>query len=83
MGRNSIAEGNDILGKFNPGLGAQSFEIGDSAKFVPKGSDLVFELHYTAQGQETEDVSKLGWCWRSTRPPRGIFFRRARPLSIW
>ena len=60
MGRNSIAEGNDILGKFNPGLGSQSFQVGDTAKFVPKGSDLVFELHYTAQGEETEDASKLG-----------------------
>jgi hypothetical protein len=60
MGRNSIAEGNDIIGKFNPGLGSQTFEVGDSAKFIPKGSDLVFELHYTAQGEEAEDASKLG-----------------------
>ncbi|HUI79023.1 MAG TPA: cytochrome c [Bryobacteraceae bacterium] len=60
MGKNSLAEGNDILGKFNPGLGAQTFEIAGSAKLVPKGSDLVFELHYTATGEETEDVSKLG-----------------------
>ena len=60
MGRNEVAEGNDILGKFNPGLGAQSFAIGDSAKFVPKGSDLVFEMHYTAIGEATTDRSKLG-----------------------
>ncbi len=59
-GRNDAADGNDILGKFNPGLGAQSFDIGGSAKFVPKGSDLVFELHYTAIGKETSDQSKLG-----------------------
>ena len=44
IGNNSIEEGNDILGKFNPGLGAQSFDIEGAAKFVPKGSDLVFEL---------------------------------------
>ena len=59
-GRNSAADGNDILGKFNPGLGAQTFDIGGSAKFVPKGSDLVFELHYTAVGKATSDQSKLG-----------------------
>ena len=47
MGRNAIEEGNDILGKFNPGLGAQRFDMEGAAKFVPKGSDLVFELHYT------------------------------------
>ena len=44
IGRNGAEEGNDILGKFNPGLGAQSFDVDGSAKFVPKGSDLVFEI---------------------------------------
>jgi hypothetical protein len=50
----------DILGKYNPGIGAQSFVVGDSAKFVPKGSDLVFEIHYTAIGQPTTDKTKVG-----------------------
>jgi hypothetical protein len=50
----------DILGKFNPGVGAQDFVLGDSAKFVPKGSQLVFEIHYTAIGQETTDRTKVG-----------------------
>jgi hypothetical protein len=50
----------DILGKFNPGVGAQSFVLGDSAKFVPKGSNLVFEIHYTAIGQPTTDRTKVG-----------------------
>jgi mono/diheme cytochrome c family protein len=50
----------DILGKFNPGLGAQDFEFGDSAKFVPKGSDLVFEIHYTAIGTPQADRTKVG-----------------------
>ena len=57
---NAIEEGNDILGKFNPGLGAQRFDMEGAAKFVPKGSDLVFELHYTTSGKPTSDVSKLG-----------------------
>jgi hypothetical protein len=68
MGRNSAAEGNDILGKFNPGLGAQSFDVDDAAKFVPKGSDLVFELHYTAIGEATTDKSKLGLVYAKSAP---------------
>ena len=60
MGMNLAAEGNDMLGKFNPGLGAQVFNVEGSAKFIPKGSDLVFEVHYTANGEPTSDVSKLG-----------------------
>ena len=51
----------DILGKFNPGIGAQNFEFGDSAKFVPRGSDLVFEIHYTAVGTPQVDRTSAGF----------------------
>jgi hypothetical protein len=33
-------EGTDLLAKYNPGLGAQRFDVDGSAKFIPKGSDL-------------------------------------------
>jgi hypothetical protein len=74
LGRNQMAEGNDILGKFNPGLGAQEFTIDSGAKFVPKGSDLVFEMHYTAMGQETTDVSKIGLVVAKNPPARRYYF---------
>ena len=60
MGRNAADEGNDILGKFNPGLGAQRFDMEGAAKFIPKGSDLVYELHYTTSGKPASDVSETG-----------------------
>src|SRR4051794_15438151 len=81
MGRNSISEGNDILGKFTPGLGAQSFEIDGSAKFVPKGSDLVFELHYTATGEATTDRSKLGLVF-AKNAPLTRYFLSAGPTAL-
>lgn len=74
LGRNQMAEGNDIVGKFNPGLGPQEFTIDHSAKFVPKGSDLVFEMHYTANGTETTDVSKIGLVLAKNPPQRRYFF---------
>ena len=81
MGRNSIAEGNDILGKFNPGLGAQTFDINGSAKFVPKGSDLVFELHYTATGEPATDRSKLGLVF-AKNAPETRYFLSAGPTAL-
>ena len=80
IGRNGAEEGNDILGKFNPGLGAQSFDIDGSAKFVPKGSDLVFELHYTTMGQATDDVSKIGLVL-AKNPPQTRYFFNAGPTA--
>ena len=75
IGINSGEEGNDILGKFNPGLGAQNFDVEGSAKFVPKGSDLVFELHYTTTGKgPTSDVSKIGLVLAKNPPARRYYF---------
>jgi hypothetical protein len=79
-GRNEIGDGNDILGKFNPGLGAQTFEVDGAAKMVPKGSDLVFELHYTAVGKATTDRSKLGLVLAKA-PPKRRFFLSAGPTA--
>jgi hypothetical protein len=74
-GQNQMNDGNDIIGKFNPGLGAQAFDVdGGSAKFVPKGSDVVFEMHYTAIGQEATDRSKVGFVLARELPARRYFF---------
>ena len=80
-GDNSIEEGNDILGKFNPGLGAQRFDIDGAAKFIPKGSDLVFELHYTTSGKPTTDVSKLGLVLTKA-PPQTRYYFHAGPTAM-
>jgi len=80
IGRNGAEEGNDILGKYNPGLGAQSFDVDGSAKFVPKGSDLVFEMHYTTMGQATQDISKIGLVV-AKNPPQTRYFFHAGPTA--
>jgi hypothetical protein len=81
MGRNAIEEGNDIIGKFNPGLGAQRFDMEGSAKFIPKGSDLVYELHYTTSGEVTSDVSKLGLVLAKAPPTQRYYFHAGPTAS--
>jgi hypothetical protein len=81
MGSNTIEEGNDILGKFNPGLGAQRFDMDGAAKFVPKGSDLVFELHYTPSGEATSDASTVGLVLAKAAPRTRYFFH-AGPTAM-
>jgi hypothetical protein len=81
MGTNAIGEGNDILGKFNPGLGAQRFDIDGAAKFIPKGSDLVYELHYTSAGRPAADISKLGLVLAPAAPKTRFFFH-AGPTAL-
>ena len=81
LGRNAVEEGNDILGKFNPGLGPQRFDRQGAAKFIPKGSDLVFELHYTTTGTPTSDASKVGLVLTKT-PPDTRYFFHAGPTAL-
>jgi len=82
LGRNAIEDGNDILGKFNPGLGAQRFDIDGAAKFIPKGSDVVFELHYTTSGKASSDVSKLGIVLAKEPPKNTRYYFHAGPTAL-
>ena len=50
----------DILAKYNPGVEGQSFTTGNAAKFIAAGSDIVFEVHYTATGKPETDRSSVG-----------------------
>ena len=81
-GKNDQMDGNDILGKFNPGLGSQSFDIGGSAKLIPKGSDFVFELHYTSSGQPTSDTSKVGLVLAKGKPSTRYYLTPGTPAAL-
>ena len=81
-GRNSAMDGNDILGKFNPGLGPQVFDIDGSAKMIPKGSDFVFELHYTVSGKPTEDKSKVGLVFAKSVPTTRYYTTPGTPAAL-
>jgi hypothetical protein len=75
-------DGTDLLGKFNPGLGAQSFVVEDSAKLVPKGSDLVFNLHYTSVGTPQTDRSKVGLVFAKHPPTKRYWMSPGTPAAF-
>jgi hypothetical protein len=49
----------DILLVYAPGSSPDTWPDG-MAKFVPAGSDLVFQMHYMAHGHATSDQSSIG-----------------------
>jgi hypothetical protein len=75
-------EGSDLLGKYNPGLGAQTFDVDGSAKFIPKGSDLVFNLHYTAVGTPQSDRSKVGLVFAKHTPKKRYWMSPGTPSAF-
>jgi len=60
----------ELLTAFAPGLQEQHFDspIADAAKFVPAGSDLVFQLHYTTNGKPASDKTRIGLAFAKTTP---------------
>ena len=59
----------DILAKYNPGVAGQNFTVGDAAKFIAAGSDIVFEIHYTTTGKPGTDRSAVGIVLADGPPP--------------
>jgi hypothetical protein len=53
----------------------------DRAVRIPKNSDLIFEVHYTPNGKQTVDQSKVAIRWALTPPSDEVFtkvFRKRR-----
>lgn len=51
--------GAELLVGYAPGMEAARFKPGQ-AKLVPAGADIVLQLHYTANGKETTDQTRVG-----------------------
>ena len=75
-------DGTDLLGKYNPGLGAQRFDVDGAAKFVPKGSDIVFNIHYTSIGTPQTDRSKVGLVFAKNPPKRRYWMSPGTPAAF-
>jgi hypothetical protein len=59
--------GDGYLTGYAPGDMPSVFDAG-SARRIPRGSDLVFQLHYTPNGVAGEDLSSVGLKFAKTHP---------------
>jgi hypothetical protein len=75
-GGNPSVLDNEFLVGYVPGMEAQRFDMDHSAKLIPAGADIVFELHYTANGKEAEDQAMVG-LELAKAPPQRLFLSLA------
>jgi hypothetical protein len=61
----------DILLVYAPGSSPDQWPAG-MAKFVPAGSDLVFQMHYTTHGHATSDQASIGIVFAKQRPAQRV-----------
>ncbi len=61
----------DLLLVYAPGS-APDFWADGMAKFVPAGSDLVFQMHYTTNGQAANDATSAGLVFAKQKPRQRV-----------
>jgi len=66
-----IEEIPEFLLSYTPGRPPSGLGEGQ-ARFIPAGSDIVFQLHYTPSGKDTDDQSKVGMVFAKQAPRERI-----------
>jgi hypothetical protein len=61
----------DILMVYTPGNSSDAWQPG-IAKHIPARSDLVLQMHYTANGKATEDRTRIGLVFAKERPKQAV-----------
>jgi hypothetical protein len=61
----------DMLAGFAPGVPAQALEPG-RGRLIKAGSDIVFQLHYTANGKGQKDITKVGLTFCKEPPAQRV-----------
>ena len=60
-----------MVGVYVPGGVAYRTQPGQ-ARLIPAGADLIFQMHYTANGHETLDRSKVGIVFATEKPKERV-----------
>lgn len=64
----------EFLAGYSPGMGPQRFDVDHSAKLIPAHSDLVFQIHYLANGKSAvQDRTKIGLTLTDSPPPKRFY----------
>lgn len=61
----------DVLLVYAPGSSPDDWPP-NMAKFIPAGSDLIFQIHYTTNGTAAEDQTSAGLIFAKSPPPQRV-----------
>ncbi|MBS1851670.1 MAG: thiol-disulfide isomerase [Acidobacteria bacterium] len=69
--RDAMGTTSDLLLVYAPGSSPDEWPEG-MAKFVPAGSDIVFQMHYTTNGKATSDQTGIGLVFAKETPQQRV-----------
>jgi mono/diheme cytochrome c family protein len=71
----------ELLAAYSPGMQPQRFDSDHSAKLIPAGSDIVFQIHYTPNGRnQAEDQTKIALSLAKSIPQKRFMSAVANAL---
>jgi hypothetical protein len=65
-----------------PGSPAMDYRVHHAAQLIPAHSDLVVQLHYTPNGKEAADVTRIGFTLANEPPRRRFITYSPQPPAI-
>ena len=69
-----ITMNDEFLVGYSPGMQPQRFDIDQSAKLIPAGSDIVLQVHYTPNGKTAvQDLTRIGLTLAKEPPPKRFY----------
>lgn len=71
LGHGSLWTDSDVLLVYAPGSAPDQWPPG-LGKYIPAGSDLVFQMHYTTNGLAATDQSEIGLVFNPAPPSRRV-----------
>ncbi|HUK24130.1 MAG TPA: hypothetical protein VLV49_06085 [Terriglobales bacterium] len=69
--RDAMETTSDLLLVYAPGSSPDHWPAG-MAKFIPAGSDLVFQMHYTTNGAAASDQTSVGLVFAKSKPTQRV-----------
>lgn len=79
--RNIGGGGNELLTAYTPGKVADILAPG-TGKLIRAGSDLVLQIHYTPNGKETDDQTKIGFIFAKEKPAQRVIGLSGQNLNF-
>jgi hypothetical protein len=71
-----------LVALYVPGFRAMDYRVQHAAQLIPAGTDLVIQLHYTPNGKETIDVTRIGFTLTKEPPRRRFITYSPQPPAI-
>ena len=71
-----------LVAPYVPGFRATDYRLHRAGQLIPAHADLVVQMHYTPNGKETIDVTRIGFTIGKEQPKRRFITYSPQPLAI-